>query len=66
MNNGAVLVDTGPLVALFDPSDASHEPCKKELARMENPDLVTSLAVITEASTCSPSRPKPKQACSRS
>ena len=43
------LVDTGPLVALFDPSDRDHEPCKSTLAGMEQDRLVTTVAVITEA-----------------
>jgi predicted nucleic acid-binding protein len=46
----AVLVDTGPLVALFDPSDHAHERCLKQLGRLENRRLVTTLAVLTEAS----------------
>jgi uncharacterized protein len=44
-----VLVDTGPLVALFDPSDRHHEPCKTELAKLGACRLVTTLAVLTEA-----------------
>ena len=44
-----VLVDTGPLVALFDPSDRDHHPCRKVLATMTKDRLVTSLAVVTEA-----------------
>ena len=44
-----VLVDTGPLVALFDPSDADHERCKQALAQLRRRRRVTSLAVITEA-----------------
>lgn len=49
MPGSAVLVDTGPLVALFDPSDAQHNGCTKELARLERERLITSLAVVTEA-----------------
>jgi len=50
MSGGAVvLVDTGPLVALFDPSDADHERCKQALGQMRRARRVTSLAVVTEA-----------------
>jgi predicted nucleic acid-binding protein len=49
MPGAVVLVDTGPLVALFDPSDAHHATCTKELARLEQQRVVTSLAVVTEA-----------------
>lgn len=45
----AVLVDTGPLVALFDPSDADHDTCKQVLAQLRQRRRVTSLAVLTEA-----------------
>jgi predicted nucleic acid-binding protein len=45
---GVVLVDTGPLVALFDPSDANHERCKDVLGRLRSSRRVTSLAVLTE------------------
>lgn len=44
-----VLVDTGPLVALFDPSDDAREECRDALAALERADLVTTEAVITEA-----------------
>ena len=47
---GVVLVDTGPLVALFDPSDRAREACRATLAALERADLVTTEAVITEAS----------------
>ena len=45
-----VLVDTGPLVALFDPSDRDHEVCTAELGTLSQSRLVTTLAVLTEAS----------------
>jgi predicted nucleic acid-binding protein len=45
----AIVVDTGPLVALFDPSDADRELCKTELGRLRRHRLVTTLATITEA-----------------
>ena len=48
MSVGSVLVDTGPLVALFDPSDRNHVRCRTELARLEKKKLITSLAVMTE------------------
>ncbi len=52
MRAGAtVLIDTGPLVALFDPSDRDHGRCEAELAGLGTRTLVTSLAVLTEA-TC--------------
>lgn len=44
-----VLVDTGPLVALFDPSDREHAACFAELAKLNRSRLVTTLAVLTEA-----------------
>ena len=46
----AVLVDTGPLVALFDPSEHAHAQCRDELALLEGRRLVTTLAVVVEAS----------------
>jgi uncharacterized protein len=44
-----VLVDTGPLVALFDPSEGQHELCKRTLAGIRGRPRLTSLAVVTEA-----------------
>lgn len=43
-----ILVDTGPLVALFDPADHSHRGCVQILRRIEEP-LCTTLPVLTEA-----------------
>jgi predicted nucleic acid-binding protein len=43
-----ILVDTGPLVALFDPQDAQHERCVKTLKGIKEP-LVTTIPVLTEA-----------------
>jgi predicted nucleic acid-binding protein len=42
------LVDTGPLVALFDPQDPDHDLCRKALAKLSGP-LLTTVAVLTEA-----------------
>jgi predicted nucleic acid-binding protein len=43
-----ILVDTGPLVALFDPRDGSHLAAKGTLAALSGP-LVTTIPVLTEA-----------------
>jgi predicted nucleic acid-binding protein len=43
-----ILVDTGPLVALFDPADGSHQHCVRILARIDEP-LCTTVPVLTEA-----------------
>jgi predicted nucleic acid-binding protein len=43
-----ILVDAGPLVALFDPQDAQHERCVKALKAIKEP-LVTTIPVLTEA-----------------
>ena len=43
-----ILVDTGPLVALFDPRDDSHAQAKKTLAGISD-DLATTIPVLTEA-----------------
>jgi len=42
-----ILMDTGPLVALFDPKDADHRHCHEILAQISEP-LYTSEAVLTE------------------
>ena len=41
------LIDTGPLVALFDPKDADHAGCHEVLHAIEGP-LATTEAVLTE------------------
>lgn len=43
-----ILVDTGPFVALFDPQDPEHEPCKDILKRIRE-ELRTTVPVLTEA-----------------
>ncbi|MFZ1860376.1 MAG: PIN domain-containing protein [Candidatus Competibacter sp.] len=43
-----ILVDTGPLVALFDPADRDHLRCAQRLSRIEEP-LCTTVPVLTEA-----------------
>jgi predicted nucleic acid-binding protein len=42
------LVDTGPLVALFDPADNDHKRCASILKEIEEP-LCTTVPVLTEA-----------------
>jgi hypothetical protein len=43
-----ILLDTGPLVALFDPADDSHRPCVDVLKTIIEP-LGTTIPVLTEA-----------------
>ena len=43
-----ILLDTGPVVALFDPKDASHPRCREVLKSLPEP-LVTTVPVLTEA-----------------
>lgn len=43
-----ILVDTGPLVALFDPADGDHDRCVRQLAAIKEP-LCTTVPVLTEA-----------------
>lgn len=43
-----ILVDTGPLVALFDPKDDAHDECRVALQGFREP-LITTTPVLTEA-----------------
>jgi predicted nucleic acid-binding protein len=43
-----ILVDTGPLVALFDPADSWHERCVAQLKAIQEP-ILTTLPILTEA-----------------
>lgn len=43
-----ILVDTGPLIALFDPRDDQHARCREILESIRAP-LQTTLPVLTEA-----------------
>lgn len=43
-----LLVDTGPLVALFDPRDRDHRAVRATLEHIREP-LVTTVPVLTEA-----------------
>jgi predicted nucleic acid-binding protein len=43
-----ILVDSGPLVALFDPKDSEHARCLEALKRVREP-LKTTVPVLTEA-----------------
>jgi predicted nucleic acid-binding protein len=43
-----ILVDTGPLVALFDPRDERHNKCRMTLKEIREP-LLTTTPVLTEA-----------------
>jgi hypothetical protein len=43
-----ILVDTGPLVALFDPQDGQHDRCVKALKEIREP-ITTTTPVLTEA-----------------
>jgi len=43
-----ILVDTGPLVALFDPADRDHARCEALLRGMGEP-MLTTVPVLTEA-----------------
>jgi predicted nucleic acid-binding protein len=43
-----IVVDTGPLVALFDKKDAEHDRCLRVLQSLREP-LLTTIPVLTEA-----------------
>ena len=43
-----ILVDTGPLVALFDPQDGQHNRCRATLKEIREP-ILTTTPVLTEA-----------------
>jgi predicted nucleic acid-binding protein len=43
-----ILVDTGPLAALFDPQDQQHRTCVGVLKKIREP-IVTTIPVLTEA-----------------
>ena len=43
-----ILIDTGPLVALFDPADSAHRKCVAVLETIEEP-IATTVPVLTEA-----------------
>jgi len=43
-----ILVDTGPLVALFDPKDGQHARCVRVLKTIREP-VMTTIPVLTEA-----------------
>lgn len=43
-----ILVDTGPLIALFDPRDTLHRQCKAKLKTLGS-RLLTTVPVLTEA-----------------
>lgn len=43
-----ILLDTGPIVALFDPKDGSHKRVREQLRPIREP-LVTTVPVLTEA-----------------
>jgi predicted nucleic acid-binding protein len=43
-----ILVDTGPLIALFDPQDEQHNRCRATLKEIRAP-ILTTTPVLTEA-----------------
>lgn len=59
--NRRVIVDTGPLVAMFDRGDAFHQWAKDCLGRIEDP-LLTSGPVLSEVFFLLAPRPKSRAA----
>lgn len=43
-----ILMDTGPLVALFDPKDKQHQHCQAVLQTFDEP-IISTMPVLTEA-----------------
>lgn len=43
-----IVLDTGPIVALFDPADEAHQDCRARFDAARDP-LLTTLPVLTEA-----------------
>jgi hypothetical protein len=43
-----ILVDTGPLIALFDPQDEQHNRCRRALKEIREP-ILTTTPVLAEA-----------------
>lgn len=43
-----ILIDTGPIIALFDPRDHKHERCAEVLSGIRD-RLITTVPVLTEA-----------------
>lgn len=48
MRRGAILIDTGPIVAILSSADAHHDRCVLELGGLR-PPLFTCWPVVTEA-----------------
>lgn len=49
MPNEPVLVDTGPLIALYSVDDAYHDPCTRQMAQLPVGKAYTCWPVLTEA-----------------
>ena len=43
-----IALDTGPIIALFDPKDRDHEACRRRLQALDEA-MFTTLPVLTEA-----------------